>query len=669
MAMAMAASNVSVDPYLPRTVKGHPFKPCEEMKYEGIRLTTFKDWPGWGSVWPTVLAKAGFFYTKTADQVACFCCGGRLKTWEAGDSPMTEHKRFFPTCRFVTGQDSTNVPLGEAPMVPSGGHGGCTSAKTNYYSKLAKQAAAGHSEASGPSSLNHLTQATMRPHCSGRISIYSSLQCDILNSMAAGGLSMVAGGRSMATGGILSLTIEQLQAMKLESKRLESFSKWPTSAYGCPDDLAKTGLFYFGNADHVRCAFCMVTLRDWKPDDDPAEVHQNSSSTCAFLKDAQAAGNVSIEEERINNRQSSQNAVANPQPSLGVVRAEEPKSLNYSGETSRLLSFRRWPQTANQTADDLARAGFYYTGIEDSVKCFSCNGTLRNWEREDDAWTEHARWFPRCNYVRTVKGEPFIRSVQAAHSGQRNATRSANDAPAVTQSTNTGARTFPVEPRMIRARMDTTRVRSVLDMGFTRDLVYDVIKHRLTTTGDDFPNVQTLLEAVFAAEEALPSSSSSLTRNTPSNNTPSRTSEPPAASNAAVSNAAVSNAAASNAAASNAAAGAATPAAGNQAPTAGNASPKGKKKRRKNKPATGSNGTKTSVSATEPSLSLGKKTEEKLETTEDQRLQCKICMDAEAKIVFLPCGHLCSCATCAPALRNCPICRALIRGTVRVFLS
>ncbi|KAI0216724.1 Baculoviral IAP repeat-containing protein 2, partial [Lamellibrachia satsuma] len=51
-----------------------------------------------------------------------------------------------------------------------------------------------------------------------------------------------------------------------------------------------------------------------------------------------------------------------------------------------------------------------------------------------------------------------------------------------------------------------------------------------------------------------------------------------------------------------------------------------------------------------------------------QRLLCKICMDDEAKILFLPCGHLCSCAKCAPALRNCPICRALIRGTVRVYL-
>ncbi|KAI8742863.1 baculoviral IAP repeat-containing protein 7 isoform X1 [Biomphalaria glabrata] len=47
---------------------------------------------------------------------------------------------------------------------------------------------------------------------------------------------------------------------------------------------------------------------------------------------------------------------------------------------------------------------------------------------------------------------------------------------------------------------------------------------------------------------------------------------------------------------------------------------------------------------------------------------CKICMDKEVAVVFLPCGHLISCAECASAMRNCPLCRQDVRGIVRAFM-
>ena len=42
------------------------------------------------------------------------------------------------------------------------------------------------------------------------------------------------------------------------------------------------------------------------------------------------------------------------------------------------------------------------------MKCFFCDGGLRTWEPGDDPWREHARWFPKCPYVRQVKGPEFI---------------------------------------------------------------------------------------------------------------------------------------------------------------------------------------------------------------------------------------------------------------------
>ena len=52
----------------------------------------------------------------------------------------------------------------------------------------------------------------------------------------------------------------------------------------------------------------------------------------------------------------------------------------------------------------------------------------------------------------------------------------------------------------------------------------------------------------------------------------------------------------------------------------------------------------------------------------DQRT-CKICMDREIGVVFLTCGHLISCVQCAPALKDCPLCRQTIVGTVKTYMS
>lgn len=44
-------------------------------------------------------------------------------------------------------------------------------------------------------------------------------------------------------------------------------------------------------------------------------------------------------------------------------------------------------------------------------------------------------------------------------------------------------------------------------------------------------------------------------------------------------------------------------------------------------------------------------------------------MDDDALVVLLPCGHMCTCVNCAPAMRKCPICREFVKGTVKAILS
>lgn len=46
---------------------------------------------------------------------------------------------------------------------------------------------------------------------------------------------------------------------------------------------------------------------------------------------------------------------------------------------------------------------------------------------------------------------------------------------------------------------------------------------------------------------------------------------------------------------------------------------------------------------------------------------CVICLDDIAHIVLLPCGHMVSCPKCAPALTKCPLCRAVVNGSLKAL--
>ncbi|VDI13526.1 Hypothetical predicted protein [Mytilus galloprovincialis] len=61
--------------------------------------------------------------------------------------------------------------------------------------------------------------------------------------------------------------------------------------------------------------------------------------------------------------------------------------------------------------------------------------------------------------------------------------------------------------------------------------------------------------------------------------------------------------------------------------------------------------------------------EKVLEEYEEQKdkLTCTICMENPVAIAFLPCGHLVCCLDCAPAMRKCPICNELVKGTIKTF--
>ncbi|XP_045196193.2 baculoviral IAP repeat-containing protein 7-like isoform X2 [Mercenaria mercenaria] len=199
------------------------------------------------------------------------------------------------------------------------------------------------------------------------------------------------------------------------NERLRTYARW-THRKPDPNQLSETGFFFTDQGDLVRCFQCGIGLKDFSEDDNPLIEHVRHSSRCPFLLEylGQAQLSSILNQLRVQdpelNRQRQLELRPRTRPEVNfTVRHEE-----YQTFESRLLTFDKWPRQMIQTPRQLAEAGLYYTGFEDHVRCFACDGGLRRWDPEDDPWTEHCRWFPACPFARKEKGDEFIALVQAS---------------------------------------------------------------------------------------------------------------------------------------------------------------------------------------------------------------------------------------------------------------
>ncbi|XP_073403706.1 E3 ubiquitin-protein ligase XIAP isoform X3 [Dendrobates tinctorius] len=72
---------------------------------------------------------------------------------------------------------------------------------------------------------------------------------------------------------------------------------------------------------------------------------------------------------------------------------------DFSEESSRLASFANLPSTCPISAATLARAGFFYTGVEDRAECFSCKAIVEGWQHGDSAIGKHRKISPNCKFI------------------------------------------------------------------------------------------------------------------------------------------------------------------------------------------------------------------------------------------------------------------------------
>jgi len=263
------------------------------------------------------------------------------------------------------------------------------------------------------------------------------------------------------------------RALRSEALRIATFQGWPLD-FISPKSMSSAGFFYRGIQDQTQCAFCFITINQWEPHDNPLVEHQRYAPNCPFILKL-PVGNIPLSSGTTTTTSSDSpftsfalpplspdqqirpcptplssiprsgfdtcsrfldeirpNAFpCNASPSSLAIRPTDDEITSTTSSLSslsihphlqarnptmvsqeaRMKSFDGWPPGLAQRPLQLASAGFFYMNTSDHVRCFCCDGALRNWEPNDDPWVEHARWFSRCSFLLSVKGEEYVKQI------------------------------------------------------------------------------------------------------------------------------------------------------------------------------------------------------------------------------------------------------------------
>ena len=609
-------SNASGSPYRYHSFESRLGISCDrsfhEMRFERSRLSSFTGvYRKTFGPRPSELAKAGFYYLNMEDVVQCFCCDLTLSQWQEGDNPFELHAIEAPHCKFIQGLPSGNVPLQESEIAQHG---------------------TGNSRNFGANQL-HL----------------NSESDPTITSFHIPGPS---GGHS-------------LQIVRSHGGEM------PDVQF-----LGSSGICLNGMPTGIPVNQLML------------ERQQSSQSG---LSDDEIAS-ISFPNSSPNLSRSSSLNQHSPQPKH--IAPFTCQSEDMSDKMARLQTFFSWPHYVPVRPTDLAEAGFYYTKIADGVKCFKCDVQLRNWSPEDTAWGEHEKWSPQCpvvlehklsikqkfetNEVQVTSRESsvgryfnphdtarsmheFCRKLTPPLPGEQVNTLSVYHSSPQAPTTFQGTPCAIKELRLIDELVSTTKSNNItceessekyvqnftdyhygplLDMGFSVDIIKAVLEHYSSRYGKYHGAIDDLAEAILYYQE-----NGSLSGFTWKHDGSSNESYPPSCITKFKPDSAIKNISSQ----------------GDNIHVIGTAR------------VVSSSG-ETKLLPSSPPLSLNgnedKSLQKELERVKEMQL-CKICMDAQVGIVFLPCGHLIACPKCAIGItgETCPMCRATIQTAVRTYMS
>ncbi|KAK3585136.1 hypothetical protein CHS0354_034265 [Potamilus streckersoni] len=305
--------------------------------------------------------------------------------------------------------------------------------------------------------------------------------------------------------------------------RLSTFRNW--QHFLDPKILAENGFFYQGVGDTVTCHFCGIALMHWGPDDDALLEHLKYSPDCGYLLKSLGTGTIQqYLDQRKNDVTAGAYSISNPvQQSLRssaeifVHNCRTPRSPSYQSFGARVSSFAKFPNYNDINIQDIANAGFYYTGVDDMVRCYWCDLSLKEWEFGDDPYIEHAKYVPDCNHLMTTKGKQFITHIQRSYDQNLQEVKipaspvkvsgAAGGEKERDHARHNAVKAWPFELERETKKqinmidvLDTPAAESVLEHGYSKEIVLAAIR-KLKSNDQSFPTAMQILDVIFNAEE------------------------------------------------------------------------------------------------------------------------------------------------------------------------
>ncbi|KAK0063300.1 baculoviral IAP repeat-containing protein 3 [Biomphalaria pfeifferi] len=342
-----------------QTCKSLLSKNCLDLKkrIELSRLSTFVTYPVAANKLAIELAANSFVYigNGTSDTVQCQFCHMKKENWQIDLDVRYIHILESPFCPLVTGVYCDNAPW-----------------------SLKAQGAISAPLSTTSNGLASLTSVTLDPKS--------------LNPESSRTLTPSPRSHTLSGSATTALGNDSFEAPRL----LNSASSNSLLA-------ASTSTTYAANSSSQ----ADQTANNGIPLTSVSTAPSNSHSS---VSDSLVSTDTSISSEP-SNPQTPTSGHGPTYSELGIVW-DRPKRPEYALTSKRLETFSSWPRDHHLTAHELSEAGFYYAGYGDCTRCFHCGGGLRNWEDEDDIWVEHARWFPKCAFLKQTVGHSFVDLVQ-----------------------------------------------------------------------------------------------------------------------------------------------------------------------------------------------------------------------------------------------------------------